>query len=109
LYYGQTYGHAIEKFYNFTGYSHGQAVAIGMAFITQISEKLGQTAKGTAERIERILRQYGLPVSDSVKAQDVLSTIKSDKKNLGKKLNVVLLSEIGKSYTYPTNEEYFLK
>ncbi|MDE6372559.1 MAG: 3-dehydroquinate synthase, partial [Clostridia bacterium] len=89
--------------------THGQAVSIGMAFITQISERLGQTAMGTAERIQRILRQYGLPVSDPVKAKDVLSAIKSDKKNLGKKLNVVLLKEIGESYTFATNEEYFLK
>ncbi len=109
LNFGHTYGHALEKYYNFTGYSHGQAVAIGMTYITAISEKLGQTAKGTAGRIVNILRQYGLPTADPVDAKDVLSAIKSDKKNLGKSLNVVLLKEIGESYTYPTTEEYFLK
>lgn len=109
LNFGHTYGHAIEKYYNFTGYTHGQAVAIGMAYITEISERLGQTAKGTYGRIKNILRQYGLPVSDPIKAQDVLSAIKSDKKNLGRTLNVVLLKEIGNSYTFATSEEYFLK
>ncbi|MDE5654066.1 MAG: 3-dehydroquinate synthase, partial [Clostridia bacterium] len=109
LNFGHTYGHAIEKYYNFTGYSHGQAVAIGMAYITEISERLGQTAKGVTARIEKVLRQYGLPTSDPVKAEQVLSAIKSDKKNLGKKLNVVLLKDIGESYTYATSEEYFLK
>jgi len=80
-----------------------------MAYITEISERLGQTAKGTYGRIKNILRQYGLPVSDPIKAQDVLSAIKSDKKNLGRTLNVVLLKEIGNSYTFATSEEYFLK
>ena len=109
LNFGHTYGHAIEKYYNFTGYSHGQAVAIGMAYISAISERLGQTAKGTTQRIVKVLKQYGLPTSDPVKAEQVLGAIKSDKKNLGKKLNVVLLKDIGESYTYPTSEEYFLK
>ena len=109
LNFGHTYGHAIEKYYDFTGYTHGQAVAIGMAYITEISERLGQTAKGTTQRIVNILRQYGLPTTDPVNAKDVLGAIKSDKKNLGKKLNVVLLKDIGESYTYPTTEEYFIK
>ncbi|MDE7070452.1 MAG: 3-dehydroquinate synthase [Clostridia bacterium] len=109
LNFGHTYGHAIEKYYDFTGYSHGQAVAIGMAYISAISERLGQTAKGVTERIENILRQFGLPTGAPVKAEKVLSAIKSDKKNLGKELNVVLLKDIGESYTYATSEEYFLK
>ena len=108
LNFGHTYGHAIEKYYNFTGYSHGQAVAIGMAFITAISEKLGQSKAGTTKRIVEILKQYGLPVDDKVQPKDVISAILNDKKNFGKKLHVVLLKEIGESFTYPTNAEYFL-
>ncbi|MDE6614733.1 MAG: 3-dehydroquinate synthase, partial [Clostridia bacterium] len=108
LNFGHTYGHAIEKYYNFTGYSHGQAVAIGMVFISAISEKLGQTEKGTTERIVKILKQYGLPTQDKVEPKDVISAILNDKKNFGKKLHVVLLEKIGKSFTYATDAEYFL-
>ena len=108
LNFGHTYGHAIEKYYNFTGYSHGQAVAIGMVFISAISEKLGQSEKGTTERIVNILKQYGLPTQDKVEPKDVISAILNDKKNFGKKLHVVLLEKIGKSFTYPTSAEYFL-
>ncbi|MDE6189361.1 MAG: 3-dehydroquinate synthase [Clostridia bacterium] len=108
LNFGHTYGHAIEKHYNFVGYSHGQAVAIGMAFISKISEKLGQCEKGTTQRIVKILTQYGLPCEDKVQPQDVLSAILNDKKNLGKKLHVVLLKKIGESFTYATDAKYFL-
>ena len=38
---------------------------------------------------------------------DLIGAIALDKKNLGGKLNVVLLKEIGKSYTYPTTTEFF--
>ena len=109
LNFGHTYGHAIEKYYNFKGYSHGQAVAIGMAFISEISERLGQTQKGTAARIIKILEQYGLPIKDKVCPKDVMSAILNDKKNFGKILHVVLLKKIGESFTYPTDAEYFLK
>ena len=30
LNFGHTFGHALEKYYNFDGISHGRAVAIGM-------------------------------------------------------------------------------
>ncbi len=46
LNFGHTLGHAIEKYYNFTGYTHGEAVAIGMYKITLESEKIGITKKG---------------------------------------------------------------
>lgn len=109
LNFGHTYGHAIEKYYNFKGYTHGQAVAIGMVFITSISERLGLTQKGTTERIANILKNFGLPISDKVRPEQLMSSMLNDKKNMGKKLHVVLLKEIGESFTYPTTAEFFLK
>ena len=52
LNFGHTLGHAIEQYYNYTKYTHGEAVAIGMYEITKISEAKGLTVKGTAERIK---------------------------------------------------------
>lgn len=109
LNFGHTYGHAIEKYYKFSGYTHGQAVAIGMVFITAISEKLGMTAVGTTERIKKILENFGLPTSDKVRPEELISAMLNDKKNMGKKLYVVLLKELGESYTYPTTADFFLK
>ena len=61
LNFGHTLGHAIEKYYNFTGYSHGEAVAIGMYNISLKSEDEGITEKGVAEEIKEILINYDLP------------------------------------------------
>lgn len=109
LNFGHTYGHAVEKAYNFSGYSHGEAVAIGMYYITCISEKLGQTEKGTAERIKNILVNYGLPFECELNENSLLNLIGNDKKNFGNTLKVVLLEKIGKAAEYSTDGGYFLK
>ena len=38
LNFGHTIGHALEQYYNYSKYTHGEAVAIGMYEITKISE-----------------------------------------------------------------------
>lgn len=109
LNFGHTYGHAVEKAYNFSGYSHGEAVAIGMYYITCISVRLGQTEKGTAERIKKILINYGLPFECEMNESSLINLIGNDKKNFGNTLKVVLLEKIGKAVEYSTDGGYFLK
>ena len=108
LNFGHTLGHAIETYYNFKKFTHGEAVAIGMYEITKISESKGLTEKGVSEEIKEILIQYGLPyeveISDS---SAILDTIALDKKNIDNVLKVVLLKNIGESYLEKTNLEFF--
>ena len=54
LNFGHTLGHSIEKIYNFTGITHGMAVAIGMILIARAGELHGVTKAGTADRIVKI-------------------------------------------------------
>ena len=61
LNFGHTLGHAIETYYNFKKFTHGEAVAIGMYEISKLAENKGLTEKGVAEDIKEILVQYGLP------------------------------------------------
>ena len=49
LNYGHTIGHAIEQFFDFKKYSHGEAVAMGMYSITKLGEELGVTKIGTSK------------------------------------------------------------
>ena len=108
LNFGHTLGHAIEKYYNFTGYSHGEAVAIGMYCISLISEKLGITKEGTANEIKEILVSYNLPYEVELKDIDnVINTIALDKKNIGKVLKVIVIKEIGESIIYDTEPNFF--
>lgn len=107
LNFGHTLAHTIEQHYHYTRESHGEAVAIGMYQITKIAEEMGLTKSGEAEHIRKVLDIYGLPHKCDLMLHDLIGAIALDKKNLGGKLNVVLLKEIGKSYTYPTTTEFF--
>lgn len=107
LNFGHTLGHAIEQYYNYSKYSHGEAVAIGMYQISKISEKTGLTSAGTTNLIKEILLKYNLPYDMDVKIEDIIEAVKLDKKNLGDVLNVIILKEIGQSEIYETDREWF--
>lgn len=107
LNFGHTYGHALEKYYNFEKLSHGMAVAIGMYEIVKISEQKGLLKECLSEKIKDICTKYGLPTTDEAPKKEVIGAIRADKKNLGDKLVVVLLKQIGESYLYPTNLSFF--
>ncbi|GAB6168059.1 3-dehydroquinate synthase [Clostridium carnis] len=107
LNFGHTIGHAIEQYFNYKKYTHGEGVAIGMFEITKISEELKLTNKGTSEEIKDLLIKYNLPYKMDIDISEILSTIALDKKNLDNNLNVILLKEIGESYIYKTNVEFF--
>ncbi len=97
LNFGHTLGHGIEKYYNYQKYTHGEAIAIGMYKMVKIGERLGVTPKGEATKIRKILEKYKLPLDDEVKIIDLLEVIKSDKKNISGKLNIVILKTIGEA------------
>ncbi|MFO7611161.1 MAG: 3-dehydroquinate synthase [Clostridia bacterium] len=98
LNFGHTIAHAIEKKMGYGRIPHGEAVAIGMAVITGISEKAGFTKEGTAKRVEEILKMNGLPVNTTVKVNDLADEMANDKKTFSKMLNLVFLKEIGNAY-----------
>lgn len=99
LNFGHTIGHAVEKYFDYSGYTHGEAIAIGMYNITRRSEEMGITEKGTAERIKKLLQKYGLPyVMPEMDREKVLETVGLDKKNKGKSINICLLRKIGESF-----------
>lgn len=109
LNFGHTIGHAIEQYYNYSKYTHGEAVAIGMYNISLVSEVHGITKVGTSEKIKRILEKYELPYKLDINIEDILDTMNLDKKKLGKKLNLITLKEIGMSEIYKTTNEFFKK
>lgn len=95
LNFGHTIGHAVEKYGNYEKITHGMGVAIGMAVMAKIGEATGVTENGTAEKIKKCLAGYKLPLGCADLA-DAVKYIDSDKKNIGKKLNIVLLNKIGR-------------
>ncbi len=97
LNFGHTIGHAIEKYYKYNKYTHGEAVAIGMYEITKISEASFETEKGTADIIKNILIKYNLPYKLDIALNEIKETISLDKKNINNKLNLIFLNKIGES------------
>ncbi len=95
LNFGHTLGHAIEKLYGFSGYTHGQAVAIGMAYATRAGEKLGLTKAGTYEELISVLEKYQLPTKVPCGVDALIEIAKSDKKSAGEFFDVVLIESIG--------------
>lgn len=98
LNFGHTLGHAIEKYQNFCGLTHGEAVSVGMAAVTRASEKAGLTEKGTAERLISCLKKYSLPTEIDADLSDLTEFCKNDKKSEGSGLKLVMIEKIGKSF-----------
>lgn len=100
LNFGHTLGHAIEKCCNFTKYAHGEAVGIGMLMMARAGEAAGLTQSGTADRIEAVLKNCGMPTSCEFTAEEICDAAMLDKKRRGDSMNIVLLKSIGDSFVY---------
>ncbi len=97
LNFGHTIGHAIERVRNYSGYTHGQAISIGMVLMTKLTEKMGLTKTGETKTIENALNLYDLPVSDAtLNIKSVTEAIKLDKKARSDKITIAYIEEIGK-------------
>ncbi|SFK18549.1 3-dehydroquinate synthase [Marinilactibacillus piezotolerans] len=109
LNFGHTLGHAIEAYYNYETYSHGQGVAIGMVELSKIAEEKSLTKSGTTEKIISILEKNHLPtkLAEPRDYAKILTYIKKDKKNFEGSLNVILLNEIGQAQKLKTNRQFF--
>jgi len=91
LNFGHTLGHALENQYEL---SHGQAISIGMACASVISEKI--TGFREAARVTALISKYNLPTFADFDAEKVFQVLKMDKKRERNEINYVLLKKIGK-------------
>lgn len=111
LNFGHTIGHAIETLTEYATYTHGEAVAIGMAVSAHMSCKLGFCKKGDAERLISLLQSIGLPTAlPCFSAEAYIEAVLKDKKKTGSVLKMVFMKEIGTVFirTTATQELYDL-
>ena len=108
LNFGHTLGHAVETCQHFGGLSHGEAVSVGMAVITRLSEARGMTLPGTARRLNDLLSALGLP-SDlpPIPESDLIAAMGMDKKTAGSSLRVITLEGIGACRIHATQADFF--
>lgn len=96
LNFGHTIGHALEAASGFKGYSHGEAVAIGMLCAADISLKLNLIKQSEYLRIEKIITSYGLTHKiKKVALKKIIRSLFYDKKFHGGALRFVLIRGIG--------------
>ena len=108
LNYGHTIGHAIEKCSNFS-ITHGHAVAIGMAIITNAAEKKGLCETGTYQEVLKTLEKCELPTTCSYSANELYSVTLSDKKRAGNSITIVLPKTIGKCVLHKVSTDELLE
>lgn len=97
LNFGHTLGHAIESVSHY-GYTHGEAVAIGMYGATLISASMGWCNDDAISKIRQILDVYELPfVAENCPKDQIIDFMKRDKKYVQGQMNWVLLRKIGQA------------
>lgn len=98
LNYGHTLGHALEAAGSYRQYNHGEAVAVGMLLAADLSVEMNLLEASLAERIERLVAAFGLPVGLPGKyIPGVLKSYQYDKKFEGRKSRFVLLEGLGRT------------
>lgn len=114
LNFGHTLGHAIEKYYGYGAYSHGQAVAMGMFLIMRQYEHYESLAFSLSKSIMELLNQYGLYKEEIIEeySQYCLDIV-NDKKVINGQINIIVVDKIGKARSYPLSiqqaKEFLMK
>ncbi len=110
LNFGHTIGHAIETLTNYSLYSHGEAISIGMVGEARIAVRSGLLEKEDLERIICLISSYGLPIAmpEDIPLDDIKSVIMQDKKARNKKIRSPIPIGIGKVHVKEVRCEKFL-
>ncbi len=96
LNYGHTFAHVIESETNYTGYLHGEAVAIGMVMANTLAMKLGKISEKDAARVKNLLEKYNLPTAYGVKdAEAFYDKFFLDKKTKEGSIKFIIPESIG--------------
>lgn len=96
LNFGHTLGHAIEAELGYGKISHGEAVVIGMIFAMKLSEQHYQIHLNI-DKLETWLQSLGFQtaIPANLTAEQLIDTMKKDKKSHHGKITMILLKKIG--------------
>lgn len=107
---GHTYGHTLEKLFNFQDITHGEGVAKGVIFELELSRVLNEIDENFIARVRKVFQLYGLncePISyeDGI----LIEVMKKDKKNSFDKINFILFNKNKKVYRDSVDIDTILK
>lgn len=90
---GHTLAHAIEK--SSSKMNHGEAVAVGLAYVADAAQRGGLLSAEDKARIVCLLEKAGFELTPPVEMRRLLKEVKKDKKSEGDSIFVVLPRAIG--------------
>jgi 3-dehydroquinate synthase len=93
---GHTLGRALEPLMQYR-FSHGQAVAVGLAFQLRLGRRYGYVAEGEAKRVIALLKRIGLPVTIPavISPAAIVDKMHTDKKTRRDEIRFVFQKGIG--------------
>ena len=103
---GHTFGHALESVAGFGRYTHGEAVAWGMACALDLGVALGITERRYAARALALIERYGFVLQvTGVQVEQLLQAMRYDKKVQSGAVRFVLQRDLGHTDVLPAAEE----
>jgi 3-dehydroquinate synthetase len=93
---GHTFGHGVEAAGGFSRYTHGEAVAVGLAYAFRLARRLGRVGDAAVAEVEAALEGAGLPTRVPAPiAGQAVRLMAHDKKRAASGLLWVLPREAG--------------
>lgn len=110
LNFGHTFGHALESYNKYKKITHGEAVSLGILVGLNLSENLKLSNGDFHQEVKNLFTELGLPTQVKIlNLREIWGTMSLDKKVKNRKVNFVLLKDIGKPILRPVNEKSFYR
>ena len=98
LNYGHTIGHALEALSGYRRWTHGEAVAIGMAAAGRLAVRMGWVGGDVAARQDALLQAVGLPTRFSaIDPREIVDALRHDKKARDGRVPFILMRGMGRA------------
>jgi 3-dehydroquinate synthase len=97
---GHTFGHGVEAAGRFSRFTHGESVAVGLAFAFRLAARLGRVGPLAVAEVEDAILGAGLPIRvPQATARRAAALMAYDKKRTAAGLRWVLPRALGASWT----------
>ncbi len=107
---GHTFGHALEAVKGLKGWTHGEAVAWGIAGAMELGVQEGVTDPVYAGQVRDLLELYGFRLSaGKLKTESIVQAMRKDKKRIKGSLRVVLQKDLGETKVVEIEEQAIAK
>ena len=94
---GHTVGHGLEAASEYSGWNHGDAVAVGMVVASHLSCIAGLCGEDTVKRLMELLTSLGFSLVPDRTWQEILPYLARDKKFRGGRFRLVLPEATGRA------------